>query len=701
MKHTRNLNLLALGIAVANVSSMAYANNASPMEEVVTWGTEVRASSIKIDEKAMAIKQADHISDLLREIPGVDVGGAHSLNQRITIRSMDDKDLKISIDGANQNTYMYHHMGNLQIHADILKSVDVEIGTNSVINGGLGGAVRFETKDAEQLLKDGQQFGGRAQASYGDNSGNSIAITGFGKITDNVDFLLYHNDVNKDNYEVGGGKIKDANGVEVPGTNGEVKGLEGDVKDTLFKLGWDITDSQRIKLGYETYEDKGNYSYRPDMGLATDVAIGIALDAPLVWPTEFTRDTLTLNYEGEFGNTFVRASLFDNQSTLERDESAWQNSTAVIRGTPASDSSAIITGDADNQGLNLLIETGLDNHTFTYGLEHVKYDTRYQARYVFGANAGTTVSSSEEATNISLFIQDRIQLTDQLALIPGIRYDESDVDSATVDKSYDDISGAFAVEYQVNDNLLLKASTTQLFKAPEVAEVFVGAGLGDTPNPDIKAETGTNTELSLAYEDAVLGADKFAFGFTVFQTDIDDYIYDYAGRNFKDNVGDMELEGYEVYFSYDIGNLKTLLTFSDAESDLNANADYASLDGARIDRQQGDTISLNIDYHVESLNLDLHWGILSVDDVSADLDLDGASLDNAKDGFTVHNVSARWQSESLNGLSLTVGVDNLFDKYYASQSSRTGTSFHPLFGQLYLLDYEPGRNMKLTVSYDF
>src|SRR5690554_2273926 len=81
------------------------------LEETRVWGTQVVASSVNLDQTAMELKQADHISDLLRPIPGVDVGGAHSLNQRITIRSMDDKDLRISIDGASQNTYMYHHMG--------------------------------------------------------------------------------------------------------------------------------------------------------------------------------------------------------------------------------------------------------------------------------------------------------------------------------------------------------------------------------------------------------------------------------------------------------------------------------------------------------------------------------------------------------------------------------------------------------------
>ena len=68
--------------------------------------------------------------------------------------------------------------------------------------------------------------------------------------------------------------------------------------------------------------------------------------------------------------------------------------------------------------------------------------------------------------------------------------------------------------------------------------------------------------------------------------------------------------------------------------------------------------------------------------LDADTDLDGPTLDNSKEGFDVHNVSARWAPEMVEGLALTVGVDNVFDEYYASQSSRTGVSFHPRFGEL-------------------
>ena len=45
-----------------------------------------QADAVKVLQNlnAALAAQADHISDLLRDLPGVDVGGAHSLNQRIT-----------------------------------------------------------------------------------------------------------------------------------------------------------------------------------------------------------------------------------------------------------------------------------------------------------------------------------------------------------------------------------------------------------------------------------------------------------------------------------------------------------------------------------------------------------------------------------------------------------------------------------------
>lgn len=695
--------VVAFAVASALAASsqvLAETTETKEIEVVEVWSTQVKASSLYLKGEEIANKQADHISDLLRTIPGVDVGGAHSLNQRITIRSMDDKDLAISIDGAQQNTYMYHHMGNLQIHADILKSVDIEVGSNSVINSGLGGSVRFETKQAKELLVDGQTLGARIQVGTSDNANNNFSLTGYGLLTDNLDFLAYYNFVDRQNYEVGGGKILNADGSVVAGTDGEVRGLEGELTDALIKFGWDIDANQRVQVSYENYVDEGDYSYRPDMGLATDIAITESLAVPLLWPTEFTRDTVTLNYELVTGDTMVKAAMYSNTSELFRDESGYAANPAFAGWA------GLVTGEATNTGANLIAETSMSGafeHEFTYGFDYVKHDTKYQGVYPNG-----TQISEESAKNVAFYVQDRIAFNQQFTFIPGARYDRYDIDSAVVDDSFSELSLAAALEFQASDDLLFKLSGTQLFKGPEIGEVFVGAGSNDTANSAIEAETGLNIEFAFAYQIELNHSTNLSLGATVFNTQINDYIYDYApppadsgARYWKDNIGDMTIDGFEAYVGLTQGNFSANVTLSNAESELDAFSQYASLNGARLDRQQGDTISANVSYELEQLGLTLNWEALRADDVDAGLDLDGASLNNAKDAYTVHNISVKWAVQQVAGLAVIVGVDNLFDEFYASQSSRTGVSFHPRFGELYLQDFEPGRNVKATVSYAF
>lgn len=680
---------------LCTATTSTYAETA--LDEVEVWGTEVKTSSLNLGSETIQIKQADHISDLLRTLPGVDVGGAHSLNQRITVRSMEDKDLQISIDGAKQNAYMFHHMGNLQIHADILESAEIEVGSNSVLSGGLGGSARFKTKSADKLLPTGQQFGARVQATAADNSGHNMALTAYGKLSNSVDFLGYFNKLERDNYKVGGGEITGYDGTVIEGTDGTVRGLEGELQNTLLKFGWDINDDQRLVFSYEHYVDEGDYSQRPDMGLATDLAIANSLGIPLLWPTEFARNTLRLNYSVAWADaSFLDMNAYDNTSELYRDGTGYAENPAYAGWASKVD------GEAKNSGFNALGETEFEGQLLSYGLEVNTYKTRYTEAYIDGVTAPD--KAGEKAKELAIYVQDKIEINPRFTLTPGLRYDQSRLLSTLVTDTFDAVSAAVAADFQVNNHLKLRASTTQLFKAPEIGEVFTGAGLRETANPDINAETGLNTELSIAYEDAIFGAEKFSAGMTAFNTTIEDHIYDYAlvdGDYLIDNVGDMAVSGFELYLGYAVGQLSTLLTVSSAESELDAFAQHADLDGSRLDRTQGDTISLNIDYALAGKNISLHWDSLMVDDVAHEDDLDGAGTDKAKDGYVVHNASASWRPQAVKGLSLTFGVDNILDEFYASQSSRTGLSTHPRFGELFLVDYEPGRNAKLTLSYEF
>ena len=669
---------IALGALVLSQPSLAQADATGPkVEEVISWGTKVYASSTSLDGDAMTIKQADHLSDLLRTVPGVDIGGAHSLNQRINIRGLDDKDLRISIDGANQNTYMYHHAGNLQIHADILKAVEIDVGTNSVINGGLGGSVRFETKEAKDLLEQGASVGARVQLSGATNASTGYSLTGYTQINDSIDIIGYYNYVDRDNYTVGGNKIVGSDGVVIS-SDGEVQGLAGETTDMLVKVGFDISPSQRFEIGREDYTDEGDYSFRPDMGLATDLAIAESLGLPLTYPTKFTRETTTANYDASIGShSTIKATVFANDSELWRDQSGIA---AVYPGDPS-----IIEGLATNTGFNVLASSTIGNtieHTLTYGVDIIEFETEY-------SEDGSQLSG-EDATNTAFFIEDKISFGNGFSLTPGVRRDSYEVNAVVAEDTFSDVTFALAAEKEVSNFMIVRASTTQLFKGPELSEVFVGAGLGHTRNDELKAETGTNSQLSFAWFDNNTEA-----GITFFQTDINDYIYEYA----DDNIGDLAIEGMELYFGFDIDNLGFMFSYSSSESELSAFEDYTQFEGARLDRSIGDNISLSLDYVIPAIDLSLHWEGIFVSDLSAQPDLD--ELNNPKDGHKVHNVSARWTPESVDNLDVILGVDNLLDEHYSSQASRTGDSFHLRFGALHLSDYEPGRNIKMTVSYSF
>jgi hemoglobin/transferrin/lactoferrin receptor protein len=643
---TKQLPLvLAIGMA-----TQVWANDAVVENETLqVWGTEISSSSSLLSDE-IELKQADHLSDLLRDQPGVDIGGAHSVNQRINIRGVQDLDLDITIDGARQNNFMYHHMGNLLINADILKAVDLSVGTNSVLNGGLSGGIAFETKDAKDLLREGQQIGARIHANVASNDYYGYSLTAYSQLNDNLDLLAYFNTTERDNPEDGSGN--------------EAIGNDGEIDNGLVKLGLDIDEANRLEFSYDKYTDEGDYAPRPDMGELTNTAI----TSNVVYPTEFERETATLSYELDLGDKLnLRATLYRNDMALLRDEA--NNTFATYR---------YAEGESEHIGFNLLAESIVDSgnlvHTLRYGFEKYEQDTE---RKEDGASIRT-----ENADSLAVYIEDEIEFSNGLAITPGARYNRYKLDTNASGETFTDTTFGLAAAYPLTDSWTIRGSSTQLFQGPGLSEVF-SSGL-PAANPDLKPETGINNEIGVSFsQNNVLNLDKVNFSLTVFRTDIDDFIDD-EGTSVLSNVGDYRIKGFETSIGMSEGNFDARLTYAKSESEN-------KVTGAALDREVGDSISLGLDYFVPSKDLSLNWTSL--------VTLEEDYYD--KPSYDVHSISANWVPKSINGLTLTAGIENIFDEYYVSHASRIGDSVHPLFGALHLNDYEPGRNIKLTASYVF
>ena len=88
-----------------------------------------------IDEVKITTRNATLLKDVMRDIPGVYVGGTNGMNQKIYMRGVSDRGLNITIDGAKQNGNTFHHNADLLIDPDLIKAVEVEVGAKSVVNG--------------------------------------------------------------------------------------------------------------------------------------------------------------------------------------------------------------------------------------------------------------------------------------------------------------------------------------------------------------------------------------------------------------------------------------------------------------------------------------------------------------------------------------------------------------------------------------
>ncbi|MGB0664623.1 MAG: TonB-dependent receptor domain-containing protein [Pontibacterium sp.] len=658
---------LALVVSSICASNAVFAQDVIVDETLTVWGTEVTSSSSLLAED-ITVKQADHLSDLLRDQAGVDVGGSHSMVQGINIRGVDELDLNITIDGASQNNNMFHHSGNLLINSDILKSVDVSVGSNSVASGGLSGGAAFETKDAADLLEPGKKIGARLHTAFGSNKYLSSSATVYGQLADNVDAMAYIIQTDKSN--------------PVDGNGDTLTGNEGTTTNGLAKLGWDVNEANRLELSYDKYADKGDYYSKTNFGTLYN-------DGGTLEAIEYLRETVTLNHELDLGDDlYLKTALYQNTLDYDRTDSN-------VGGL------SVHTGfNSNGESLVDVAGTAVD---LRYGAEGY-----HQTSEAFRSGV---LAESDTADAVALYVEGEFDVTENLSVTPGLRYDYHAVDMTsaaasnnTLDTSWNDLSMALAAKYFVNDQWTLQASATELFQGPGLRETYV---VEDSEfDPNLKAETGVNTELGLAFSDAgTFGFDQFDATATVFKTRINDYIDNWSigktnstfnGYNYG-NLGDVDITGVELTLGARKGAFDAKVSYSSSESEIvrvNANStNYVVGDALRYD--VGDSVAVSLGYDLAAYNMTLGWTSL----VTFDRDGRGdKGVEFTKEGYDVHSLSAQWKPQSIKGLTLTAGVENIFNEQFYSHASYARWSDKK---GIMVEDFEAGRNYKLTASYAF
>ncbi|WP_232369979.1 TonB-dependent receptor plug domain-containing protein [Xenorhabdus lircayensis] len=231
--------------ALASTENTTKKSNSTGDTLVVIASNNVQEDG-KVSSNEIKVRQPQSVGDILKNVPGVQAGHPSALGQRFKIRGMDDQFINVSIDGARQEGFHFHHSGNYGIDPELLKQVDINVGSNSITydTGALVGSLKFETVDTSDLLEPGQLFGTKGKLSYASNSSEfQQSLTSYGRLGA-VDLLGYFTHRNMNDAKSG----SDSKGRDSIPTDGKLFNY-------LLKAKFNLTDEQYITVSKEHYKN--------------------------------------------------------------------------------------------------------------------------------------------------------------------------------------------------------------------------------------------------------------------------------------------------------------------------------------------------------------------------------------------------------------------------------------------------------------
>jgi hemoglobin/transferrin/lactoferrin receptor protein len=506
---------------------------------------DVPATVTVISDKEIEDELVTDIKDLMRFEPGVSVrnsparfGAAlgatgRDRNAGFNIRGLEGNRVLIQTDGIRvPDSYAFGPTVNGRgdyVDLDLLKSVEIIRGPASALYGsdGVAGAVSFITRDPDDLVQDGRNFGIRARSAYAsadDSFANSIIAAT--EVGDFSAMLAYTR--------------RDASEQENQGTNEALNATRTAPNPTDFesnaylgKLVWAPGDMHRFRLTYDMVDSTATADVLS--GRSATVLQLLAEDT-----TERTR--ISFDHQMDLGEGFWRSAKW----AAYTQDSKTRQFTFEDR-TPAVDRTRDNFFDNKVWGVNgqaeAAFDTGWASHRLLIGADHSKTEQD-------GIRSGTVPTPPDvfptrafpltEYTLSGVFVQDQISLLDgTLLLYPALRYDAYEltpkpdplfpttVPTAPSDDSQ--LSPKFGIVAWPSDWLGAFFNYSAGYKAPEPSQVnnaFSNLAFGYTslPNPDLKPESSDSTEVGVRLRDVGFGGAVWSGEIVAFVADYKDFI---------------------------------------------------------------------------------------------------------------------------------------------------------------------------------
>lgn len=563
--------LMGASMAQAQVASDPTADAQQlPPVTVVATRTETPVDqvpatvSVYTDEEIERLLFTD-IKDLVRYEPGVSVvsqptrfGAAlgtagRAGNEGFTIRGLGGDRVLIVVDGVRTPDGFVFGAQSVgrggYSDLDLMQSVEILRGPASALYGsdGVAGAVSFTSKDPEDFLDDGRNWGARARVGY--NSADeglteAVAVAGrSGAVSGLIAFTRRDSSETETQGEVTGEETVSVGGVpSIVYSNRTLANPQELSSDALLaKLVWDFAPNQSLRLTYDGIRSDADaiiLSGRTTRTVAgPPTAATAVLNLTAADATERDRVGLDYRFEDTFGLEAGQVSVY-GQTAATR-QYTFEDRVGIDR---------IRDNHFNNEvfGVSAFARrtfgagSGLE-HRLTFGgdwSQTTQEGIRDGTVPPFGETFPTSPFPRTDYTLAGAFIQDEIVLAGgALRIIPTVRFDAYELSTtsdplyvgARADQDGDRLSPKLGVVWQANEQFQLFGNYSEGFKAPTPSQVNSGftnlaSGYTSVPNPNLEPETSTSVELGarLTRADALNGVMDAQV--VIFQADYEDFI---------------------------------------------------------------------------------------------------------------------------------------------------------------------------------
>lgn len=590
---------------------------------------DTNADVTVVSAKEIEQKHFDDVAQAVKNVPGVFISSHGASGQSYNsdqIYINGSSNVVVLVDGIRRNTN-----GNSLMNASIaelvaMDSVDhIEVlkGSSSTLYGSdaQGGVINIITKKAKE---DGVKT--TLRTSFGNNSKEKYTLYNAGK-EGNIFWSI------EGGKELGG-TFKDGWGRKI------INHLNAEHYNA--KLGYDLGNDSNIVVNYEKY--KTDYT-KPSYGSNDRRAVA----------GKKNNDALNLQYTAKIRDNLTNLfSVYRNRTTFDIPSQPWGM-------------------DMKTTGVSDQLTYTINKQTLTGGFDWYKDEVPFDYD-----NTGISEVQGTSIHNIAFYLQDKIALTNQWNITPGVRVDHHSTFGTHT-------SPSLSVGFKQSENTNYYVNYKTFFVAPNLYQLFGSdAYFGHVGNKNLKPQEGNTIEFGINHN----FGDNLTGTFNVYHTHAKNILYADPSDNYHyANGGKSSLNGFTInldkkFSSHWAAGIGYSYLHIPAKEGQNINFNGSLPES---------TLNINVDYNTPKFNVSLSGrGIMNRYGTKADWRGNPTKMSNYAN-YWVWDLAANYQFTKE--ATLFARVNNIFDQFYTD----IGSSQDP-YGTWYSA---PGRNFEIGLQFQF